>query len=564
MSVQITQPWDWSPAKLSGCSAWFDAQDSNTIVLDGPSNVSQWLDKSGQGNNATGGTSPTYNTASREYGVVFNGTTQYLSTAYTANPFAESFFAVTTWTGANNFASYEIIGASANNGRQYAVRDDGTSNVVRWEIGGSTAGYGPTAGVVVGTQFLTTGTYRPVAGGSTSLNGSNQSTRGTVSYSGSATTNIGVGYFTGLSNYYQGTINEIIIYSREVTTDERQQVEGYLAYKWNLQSNLPSSHPYKINPPFQNTLLLPTIPPGPILLAKATPSAEYSGVTNKITANVFTPLSLSNYGPPCLYWYDAQDSNTVIRDQTNYVIGWNDKSGNGYNLLSNPSITGNLTNESDSNNFKYITGAGVLSYLNTVNCEVMSCFIMYSDQFPDAGTEKYVFGAIPTGGGDNSEDSLGGFIFESLNGAAGPNEVRFFSGDRASYTTNTYTPVDAGLYLTLFEFDVDQTEGDRPTDPSTITQTSWVNGYSSNGATFPATSTPRLSTNGGLSLGGFYGVTSNVTQIGGVYEIIGVSGPITEVARQKVVSYYAWKYSQKPNVPQDNPYLVIPARGTSY
>jgi hypothetical protein len=39
-------------------------------------------------------------------------------------------------------------------------------------------------------------------------------------------------------------VAEIIHYNDSITTTQRQQVEGYLAWKWGLQANLPSSHPY--------------------------------------------------------------------------------------------------------------------------------------------------------------------------------------------------------------------------------------------------------------------------------------------------------------------------------
>jgi hypothetical protein len=38
---------------------------------------------------------------------------------------------------------------------------------------------------------------------------------------------------------------EAIVYSRLLTTDESQRVQGYLAWKWGLQASLPTpSHPY--------------------------------------------------------------------------------------------------------------------------------------------------------------------------------------------------------------------------------------------------------------------------------------------------------------------------------
>jgi hypothetical protein len=41
----------------------------------------------------------------------------------------------------------------------------------------------------------------------------------------------------------------MIVYTSPLTTSQRQQVEGYLAWKWGLQTNLPSTHPYaKVRP----------------------------------------------------------------------------------------------------------------------------------------------------------------------------------------------------------------------------------------------------------------------------------------------------------------------------
>jgi len=41
-----------------------------------------------------------------------------------------------------------------------------------------------------------------------------------------------------------GNIGEIIVYSSELTTLEREKVEGYLAWKWGIQADLPITHPY--------------------------------------------------------------------------------------------------------------------------------------------------------------------------------------------------------------------------------------------------------------------------------------------------------------------------------
>ena len=44
-------------------------------------------------------------------------------------------------------------------------------------------------------------------------------------------------------------IAEVILYNSVLTTLQVQQIEGYLAWKWGLQGNLPVGHPYKNAPP---------------------------------------------------------------------------------------------------------------------------------------------------------------------------------------------------------------------------------------------------------------------------------------------------------------------------
>lgn len=40
-------------------------------------------------------------------------------------------------------------------------------------------------------------------------------------------------------------MGEFLIFNRALTTDETQKLEGYAAWKWGLQANLPADHPYK-------------------------------------------------------------------------------------------------------------------------------------------------------------------------------------------------------------------------------------------------------------------------------------------------------------------------------
>lgn len=52
-----------------------------------------------------------------------------------------------------------------------------------------------------------------------------------------------------------GAIGEVIITNTPISTSDRQKIEGYLAHKWGLASNLPSNHPYLSNAPTISTIL---------------------------------------------------------------------------------------------------------------------------------------------------------------------------------------------------------------------------------------------------------------------------------------------------------------------
>jgi hypothetical protein len=45
--------------------------------------------------------------------------------------------------------------------------------------------------------------------------------------------------------YLDGEIVEVLIYSSELSTSNRQLAEGSLAWKYGLEGNLPAGHPHK-------------------------------------------------------------------------------------------------------------------------------------------------------------------------------------------------------------------------------------------------------------------------------------------------------------------------------
>ena len=49
--------------------------------------------------------------------------------------------------------------------------------------------------------------------------------------------------------YFIGNIAEVIVYPGGVNSTQRSQIQGYLAWKWGLKSQLPPSHPFFLIPP---------------------------------------------------------------------------------------------------------------------------------------------------------------------------------------------------------------------------------------------------------------------------------------------------------------------------
>ena len=56
-----------------------------------------------------------------------------------------------------------------------------------------------------------------------------------------------IGNFTAFSIdvFYVGNVYEILVYNTALTPLQRQQIEGYLAWKWDLRSALGTFHPFK-------------------------------------------------------------------------------------------------------------------------------------------------------------------------------------------------------------------------------------------------------------------------------------------------------------------------------
>lgn len=51
---------------------------------------------------------------------------------------------------------------------------------------------------------------------------------------------------------HNGPMAEVIVGRSDLSTGDRQKLEGYLAWKWGLQDSLATGHPYKLNVPIES------------------------------------------------------------------------------------------------------------------------------------------------------------------------------------------------------------------------------------------------------------------------------------------------------------------------
>jgi len=218
------------PLTITGLSLWLDATDplNNGIYPATNSVVTTWFDKSGLANNLTGYSSPTF-----------------LTSPYRMSNFSGAYFYATS---PNSYLMTLFIVYYDNN-------NDGCAPVYTENPNADATGLFPNCGA---TYMQTSGGWQ-TQGSTIPKNVQNllmiqyTNTNGYVWLNGTLNFTVTTSPFTrtGCSfgkrggNFMNGYYYEILYFSSILSLTDQQRMEGYLAWKWALQANLPSSHPYK-------------------------------------------------------------------------------------------------------------------------------------------------------------------------------------------------------------------------------------------------------------------------------------------------------------------------------
>jgi hypothetical protein len=248
----------FSPSSFSGLQIWLDGSDplgTGTAPANGTS-ITTWYDKSGKSNNATGSNAASYTVDAAGNYLSFNGSnTSYNigSGSFIANQYFTIFIVERLQVNTNTTINL-LSGSNTSPNTNLLVRYTGSNAT------GMDMSYYDGANVGGVVSAYTTATDQPTRLWSYTQKQSFTGIYLNASVVGSNNSNILLGSWNGPSigrdsssspaiRYYGGHMKEILIFTGDMAVQDRQTVEGYLAWKWGLQSNLPATHPYKNNNP---------------------------------------------------------------------------------------------------------------------------------------------------------------------------------------------------------------------------------------------------------------------------------------------------------------------------
>lgn len=345
---------------------------------------------------------------------------------------------------------------------------------------------------------------------STANNGDVQSLVSGGLNTGTSNASIGLDYGYSTSPF-SGNIYEILVYNSTLSNTDRQNVEGYLAWKWGLQASLPTTHPY------------------------------YGSI--RPFSRQFVPTDISN----CILWFDGGDMSSMFQNTagTTPVTGtgqtiahWRDKSGNGNNITSSAGPT--LTISSNPQKFDVVFNGTSQSLGNTNitnSSNTYTKFLVFNrSNIVSAFCRLF---AYATTGEQNTADPTGFHIQDNNSTTQHTLYKSFASAGNFTIATGTYyiativaTPFSMSLFL-----------NGSTTASSTITYSTGTGlGISTpnfNGRNFYLARTVA---------GGFQYFP------GFINEVISYNRQLSTYEYQRVEGYLAWKWGLRNSLPSTHPF----------
>jgi len=494
------------PTLISGLALWLDTAESATITSNIAGGVTGWVDRSGNGCNATAGGS-SYPSFSPGGGILFNGTSNFFTTNLKVNSSTHTLIAVHSPASASRNTSLFRF-----QGNEYIVFPYYNNNTPRGYInsGGSTIIYNNSPLVdnsIPGAVNLIIADISPTAQ-QVYLNGTLQASASSAITSFTSSP-LNIGSLDGNNEFYGGTLYELIVYNQYFEQSERQLLEGYLAWKWNILTKLPSGHPFSKESPI--------------------------GATVSETSALNIPAEL----PGLITWLDAADRTSVI-DNGVVVTQWTDKSASLDKFTPISSDKAPIYTKTPVSVDPSIPGVyfgGQKSLTGIVNSRVGSTGIGTCFMVATVGTGAQVLTGGYAGGTPTAGNTFG---FVSVNSSV----IAPFQGTDPQYANvlkNSGTATLTGPTVFFARINVNATVGDGSYNFATPAN---VGTNSTLLQPYTPSSTPWVL--------GFSGYQN--TQDVYIHEFLCFSIYFNDSQRQLVEGYLAWKWGIQSRLPAGHPY----------
>ena len=268
---------------IPGLTNWYDASDPNgngSIPANGAT-IQTWVDKTTNQNHMIAQIPGTYATNSKN-GL---GTVTFANSWYrtvTANaPYPLDVYVVVKLNSLTT--AVDVIGTGSKTGDSFnslTFNEYQSSGPSKWHNGSS--GFSRTPNAVASTTETSTDFLLmqwSIANNSFYIYRNGVQIMNTNSYHWIVPTDselrLGARLYFNVGNLLQGSIAEVAFFNHPLEITDRQRVEGYLAWKWGLNTSLQGNHPYYAAAP----IIVSGIIPGPNYSFNVNPNPSTSSYT---------------------------------------------------------------------------------------------------------------------------------------------------------------------------------------------------------------------------------------------------------------------------------------------
>lgn len=238
---------------------WYDAMDASTITV--ATGISAWANKGSLGGSlaqATALNQPAYNLTgfNGKPAAVFDGVNDGLVSTTTDDTWRN------TGYGSLHMAMHPtdaagtraLFGSSNATIGRLSIREFGGSyQIIGTRLDTDTLGFSSGGPIVAETtsfsfrQRWATTAFTVRRNGTTAVN-SARLTAGVTSDTPSTVRALGT-RTVGSGDHFQGPMGEVFTYAVDLSDDDMDRIDGYLAWRWGLEDKLPALHPYKAAAP---------------------------------------------------------------------------------------------------------------------------------------------------------------------------------------------------------------------------------------------------------------------------------------------------------------------------